>query len=187
MKRKGRRKNGELSGNVDPFNEKWDTFIFMKNNQIGSHKHSKGPTKAGWLVWLCKIKWGPSPYNFGFLSPKQSLWILEPSSSSFSLSLSFLFFIIPSFVSLASRFYSLFHPPKIIPNQQSRLSRWSCSYYCNSVVIISIYLTNNTPAYTMWSNGQNEKHYVISKLFKLAWMFHFPPLCGLLLRAWTSV
>lgn len=63
-------------------------ICFMKINQIGSHKHSKGPTKAGWLVWLCKIKWGPSPYNFGFLSPKQSLWILEPSSSSFSLSLS---------------------------------------------------------------------------------------------------
>lgn len=123
-------------------------ICFMKINQIGSHKHSKGPTKAGWLVWLCKIKWGPSPYNFGFLSPKQSLWILEPSSSSFSLSLSFLFFIIPSFVSLASRFYSLFHPPKIIPNQQSRLSRWSCSYYCNCV-IISIYLTTNSPAYNM--------------------------------------
>lgn len=42
-----------------------------------------------------------------------------------------LFFIIPSFASLASSSYSLFHPPKFTPNQQSRLSRWSCSYYCN--------------------------------------------------------
>jgi len=78
------------------------------------------------------MKWGPWAYNFGLLSPKKSLWILEPSSSSFS---QFLFFIIPSFASLASRFYSLFLAPQIIPNQQSRLSTSSSSYYCNSLII----------------------------------------------------